>query len=1080
MKWRLGIDLGSNSLGWAAVELADHDGGLMPSNLLDCGVRISSDGRNPKDKQSNAAKRRGPRSARKNRDRGKRRQHKLMRELVQFGLMPSDAAERKALEGGGNSTLVDTDPWILRARGLDEALTPHQFGRALFHLHQRRGFKSNRKIDRGNAESGKVHEATQRTQDKLAADGARTLGELFGRPRLETVEQNKGLAKGERQPQPLARVRKSGTGAKWQYDYYPTRNLILDEFDQLWNAQKMHFPTLLTDAAYLRLRDTIEWQHPLKSPPVGRCTLIPTEKRAARAMPSVQRARILQEVNALCVTPAGQAKIPLTPAQRNLISDRLLHPTSKTARVSFDQMRRMKELSIYDSFNTESDKRKYLTGDETAARLMQKDCWGPSWFDLDLEDQDMIVDRLLNEQDPVILVGWLGERYNIEEERAHEIANCHLPDGYGNLCKQAIDAILPYLDHDGLVFSDAVARAGLGSHSQFATGEVFDTALPYYGVVLERSVAFGTGKPEDPDEKRYGKIANPTVHVALNQLRVVVNDLLKRFGPPEQIVVEMARDLPLSAKGRNELEARQKQNQDANDKRRKELEHLGVANTYDNRMRLRLYEELEPLGKRCVFSGEQIALSDLFTAQVEIEHILPFSRTFDDSFSNKTLSLRKANRDKANRTPHEAFGHTPAGYNWEEISKRSAELSPAKRWRFGPDAMARFESEEGGFLARQLTDTQHISRVAKAYLEAIYGGQGYDGSSNHVWVVTGRLTADLRWTWGLDSVLHGHNLPASAAQKKNRDDHRHHAIDAIIVACTDRSQLKAAADQARSHERQYDDRLLADLPPPWPSFRDDVAEKVRGLIVSHKPDHGIQDAMHNDTAYGLLKSEAGVPDKRGVRTLVTRKPLDGDAFRTSADLEKICDEVVRQKLLSATAGLSGQAFKTALVDAGRIMRPPVYRLRVHDRQSVVLIHDREGVAYKGYKGDGNYCYDIWLDETGKWTGEVISTFDAYQLSRQNKDWWKYLVGRNGQTLLMRLRKGDMLKINYEDCEMIVRVAKFTTGAISLSEHFQANVDARVRDKQNDLKYISKTPGSLQKSLAKRVTVSPSGHVKTYN
>ena len=107
MAWRLGIDLGTNSLGWAALELAQLDGDWRPTGLMDSGVRIFSDGRNPKDKQSNAVKRREPRSARKNRDRGKRRATRLMRQLVEFDLMPEDLAERKKLEGGKNVSQAD-------------------------------------------------------------------------------------------------------------------------------------------------------------------------------------------------------------------------------------------------------------------------------------------------------------------------------------------------------------------------------------------------------------------------------------------------------------------------------------------------------------------------------------------------------------------------------------------------------------------------------------------------------------------------------------------------------------------------------------------------------------------------------------------------------------------------------------------------------------------------------------------------------------------------------------------------------------------------------------------------------------
>jgi len=947
-----------------------------------------------------------------------------------------------------------------------------------------------------------------RTRQRLAAQGARTLGELFGRPRLDAVKHNETTPKGSRLAQPLARVRKSGEGAKWQYDYYPTREMILDEFDQIWDAQKQYHPDIVTDEARKDLRDTIEWQHPLKSPPVGKCTFIAelqlmgyggdgsgsdedVEKRkklerAPKALPSSQRSRIFQEVNALRVGALVDTKILLTLEQRDLVAASLLHPTNQKATRTFNQIRKILGLTEYDNFNTESEKRTGLTGDETAARLMHEDRWGPSWLDLDLATQDEIVTKLIDEEREEALVAYLSEVHGLDKERALRVADCPLVAGYGNLSKLALDRILPHLEEDVTVYSDAALQAGFDSHSQFGTGEVFDEALPYYGYILERSVAFGTGDPKHADEKRFGKVANPTVHVALNQIRSVINDLMKRFGPPEQIVLELARDLPLSAKGKSELESKQKENQQANERRRALLiEEFRQPDNYNNRMRLRLYEELEALGKRCVYTGEQIGAHNLFAPEVEIEHILPFSRTFDDSFSNKTLSMRHANRDKGNKTPFEAFGHSPDDYDWEEISKRADKLHGSKAWRFAPDAMERYEKEEGGFLARQLTDTQYISRLAKAYVAAIYGGDGHKGYRNNVWVITGRLTADLRWNWGLDSVLRGHNEEISETQKKNRNDHRHHAIDAIVIACTDRSMLQRAAKQAKKQEETSDDRLLAGLKEPWGEkgeFRTDVENSVRKIVVSHKPDHGIEGAMHNDTAYGIPKGKKGRPDKKGVRTVVTRKPLDGDSFKSPKDLEKIRDDDIKLKFLEVTQGLSGKDFKTALLTAAKTMSPPVKRIRIKENLKVIPFKDRSGKDYKAYKGDGNYCYDIWVNEKGKWTGEVISSFEAYQLSRNDPKWWRKPVTRSGQKLLMRLRKNDYLQVEHDEKIMIVQVNQVTPGKVIMSEHREANVDARTRKKyegDDPLKYIFKSPSSLQKSKAKRVTVSPSGVVKIY-
>jgi CRISPR-associated endonuclease Csn1 len=1072
MSWRLGLDFGTNSIGWSSFELENE----RPVALNDAGVRIFSDGRNPKDKQSNAVKRREPRAARRNRDRAQNRQACLMRELIEYGLMPSDELARKALEGGKGVAQHEFDPWILRTRALHESITPHQMGRIIFHLGQRRGFKSNRKTDKADSDKGKVKDAIKRTQQSLAEQNARTIGEFFGRNRLENAKANAVTAKGERAPQPLARVRKSGDGAKWQYDYYPTRELILDEFNQIWAKQQEFYPDILIKETYKIIRKTLEFQRPLKAPPVGKCTLLPSEPRAAKALPLSQRSRIFQEVNALRIRPVGMAEKELTLEQRNRITDRLLNPTNRTAKLSFDQIRKLMGLSSQDKFSIESEKRKDIDADKTAAVLMQEDRWGKAWFELTSDVQNEIVSRLIDEEDPKALVSWLTEHFGLPEDKAERIADAPIPDGYGSLSRAAIDAIQPHLEANVMLYHEAVAIAGLGDHSNFSTGELFDRGLPYYGKVLERSVAFRSGEEHHTDEQRYGKIANPTVHVALNQIRAVVNDLIARFGAPDEIVVEVSRDLPLSAKGKTELENKQRDNQKANEARVKTLQEQHIPNNYENRLRLRLYTEMEALGKRCVFSGEQISLEDLFTSDIQIEHLLPKSKTFDDGISNLILCKRSANIEKANRSPFEAFGHSPPGYSWEDISTRASALPDSKRWRFGPDAMAKF-AEESDFLARQLTDTRYVARLAKAYLENIYGGAPKAGGKQHVWVVPGRLTADLRWQWGLDSVLRGHNEEASEAQKKNRSDHRHHAIDAIVIGLTDRGMVKAASDAAKmNHDKGM--RLFDGLQEPWANFRDDVRTVLEKVVISHKPDHGYQGAMHNDTAYGLIKGQDGEPDKRGARTVVTRKPLDG-GFEKSDELEAIRDELIRAELLDATQGLTGSEFKAALVAAGEAMQPPVRRVRITLKSNVIPIHDKKtGAAYKAYKGDSNYCYDIWLDTKGKWTGEVVSTFAAYQRAQKDANWWQKPVSSEGHALIMRLRKSDMLQIEYEGKMIVVQVYKFSDGKINMAEHFESDVSNRVKTLKT-LKDIQKAPSALQSAKAQRVTVSPSGKIKHY-
>ncbi|MBT5896175.1 MAG: type II CRISPR RNA-guided endonuclease Cas9 [Rhodospirillaceae bacterium] len=956
--------------------------------------------------------------------------------------MPEERSRRQALE--------KIDPWRLRVEGLDRELSLHELGRALFHLAQRRGFRSNRKTDGGaDDESGKIKSAAASVRDAMGEAGARTLGEFLARPRLRDP------AKQHDHP---VRARLVGSGAKAAYEFYPTREMILNEFDRIWASQKYLHGGTLDDAARDELRDILAYQRNLKPQSVGKCALEPDKQRAPRALPTVQRFRIYQEINHLRYRLPGQAEAELTLEQRDLLVQRALG----AGQLKFDTIRTALKLPADTHINFESQQRKHLDGDKTGAVMASKKYWGKTWRDLDLDIQTEVIERLLSEEDEERLVSWLAGHHQLTDDTARAVSNAILPDGHGALCRRATEKILAALKDGIVTYDQAVLLAGYASHSQLDfDGEVFDRKLPYYGEVLERHVAFGSGEPADPVEVRLGKIANPTVHVALNQIRHVVNGLIKRFGPPAEIVVEVARDLPLSAQGRRDLEREQKTNREANDLRRAELARLNQRDSYDNRLRLRLWEELnpdDPLGRRCPYTGTQISLQRLFDAEVEVEHILPLSRTLDDSPGNKTLSMLGANRIKGQQTPYEAFSDSPENYVWEDIAARGATLPGNKAWRFGPDAMHRFDNEERDFLARQLTDTRYIARLARTYL--LHTGAD-------VWVTPGRLTSDLRWAWGLNSLLAGHNEEEAAAAAKNRDDHRHHVIDAIVIALTDRSLLGRVARAAGQAEERLDNRYLADLAAPWPDFRAHVRDVLENLVVSHKKDHGVQGALHNDTAYGVV--EAG--EKGGPSLVVHRVPLE--SLTSAKKVQAIRDDYTREYLLMETDGLSGKDFTTALLAAGKSMQPPLRKVRICETISVNPITDAEGTVYKAYKRDSNYCYDIFSNEKGRWDGVIISSFDANQPGfRPNAK-----TGRNGQALIMRLRINDMLAIEEDSKRRIMRVVKLSKGKITLAEHFEGgslkNRDAEDGDPFN---YRTLAPSGLRLIRARTVHVDPSGRL----
>ncbi len=260
---------------------------------------------------------------------------------------------------------------------------------------------------------------------------------------------------------------------------------------------------------------------------------------------------------------------------------------------------------------------------------------------------------------------------------------------------------------------------------------------------------------------------------------------------------------------------------------------------------------------------------------------------------------------------------------------------------------------------------------------------------------------------------------------------------------------------------------------PIKRYRRSAEDRLGKLIVSHKPDHGFQDAMHNDTAYGIT----GQRDERKQMILVTRKPLDSVEPNRIAD---IVDPIIRKHLAYATEGLSGTAYKTAIVEAGRKMRPPVYRVRLtepmKDSSYVTIEHGKNKEHAKAYKGDGNYCYDIFVGAKGKWDGEVVTTFEAYQRAQKNPEWWRYMERRDGAPLIMRIRKGDMLEIDDANGERIcVVVYKFSKGKVNMAAHQEANASARIRSKE--LVGFQMAPASLERARAKPVTVSPAGRVR---
>ena len=1023
---RLGLDLGTNSIGWALYRL---DGDGEPDKLIDGGVLIHQDGRNPQSRASNAAERREKRGPRRNRDRMLRRRRRVAHLLHDLDLLPANEDER--------SVLRKLDPMQLRAEALDRQLTPHELGRVLLSFADRRGFKSNRKADGG--EDGKIREDTGELRRRMAQSGARTLGDYLWRRRRQGKTIRARLGNG----------------------LYPDRAMIEHELGAIRKAQAPHHPQI-TDYDWADdengIIPTLLFQRELRPVERGSCTLIPSEERAYKAYPVFQEFRIWQEVLNLEVAQPGQGFQPLGPADRSRVAAKLKSVKSQR----FDQLFPEARVNLATAARTSLD------GDQTAAVLGASKRFGKrAWTALGIERQQQIVERLLESEDHAETVGWLKDEFGLDERAADAVASAPLPAGTSHLSKAAIKRLLPYMRDEGLPYDKAVAEAGLGHHSDLRDDGKADR-LPYYGAVLERDVVGGR---EDgrTDVERYGRIANPTVHIALGQVRRLFNAIADQHGKPDEVVVELARDLKQSRLDRERGLKENARNRERNE-RLTEIagKALGGAEPTAHQMRkLRLWEEQGPPNARvCPFTGETLSIGRVLSDETEIEHILPFSKSLDDSMANTVLAMRSANREKGRKTPYEAWGTTdPERY--AQILARADALPANKQWRFRENAMERLR-EQGGFLGRQLNDTRYLSRVTRIYLQCAV-------HPDRVRVTPGRLTAMLRVAWGLNSLL-------SDTDQKERSDHRHHLVDAVVVGMTSQALLqKVAQDSARAVD-DLGERVAKAVEDPWEGFRDDVKALVNRVVVRHRPDHFTvrndkqqrrragrdvtSGGLHNDTAYGIVDG----PDDKGMMTLVETKPLESLAPNK---LDTIRDRALQQRLRelwqSINAGEGKPAEKWQRFAQRAQERYGVRRVRVLLRlgeDSLAFIRDKSGRKYKAYKTHGNAFMDVWLLPNGKTTGETVTRFAAHQPDFRSEVKKKCPTAKK----LVRLHINDMIAVGEGEERRIMRVLKLSGQRIEAVDHAAGG-------KAENLSVYRKSAGQVIQAGLRKVSVDVLGRVR---
>lgn len=829
-----------------------------------------------------------------------------------------------------------------------------------------------------DAEEGAFKADISRLRDTIRAKGFRSLGEYLASLDRHDCKRNRD-------------------GQHLRTD----RQMYREELALIF-SQQAQYHGVLSDQTQAHIEDIIFHQRPLKlkKDRVGKCSLESGSKRCAVARLEYQRFRYLQDINNL------QYLSPYTDRWESLSTEdrgKLATLFDKKASIPFAGIRKALGLDKKMEFNLETGVKK-LRGNTTACAIRQV---YPAWDTLDASQQQEMVEDLLSIRKKSALKTRLINHWGLSGEDAVHLCMVELEPEYGNVSLKAIRKLLPFLE-EGKIYSDARVSAGYG----------------YEKTVDE--VARKLGRPPE--------LPNPIVNKALHELKRVVNALIAEYGKPDVIRIEMARDLEMNTKRYKTFVSQQKKNTKANDKavevfqdEAKKHPSLGLSKypSRDQKLRYRLWEDQNHC---CAYSGQMISRGALFSADVEVDHIIPYSQSLDDSYMNKVVCFARENHFKGQRTPVDAFGGSEE--KWHQITRALANWGktfPSKRKRF----YTKGEELEKDFIGSQLTDTRYIAREAGNYLEKL----GCD-----ITFTRGVMTSWLRRQWELNDLIGKTDL-------KERSDHRHHTIDAVVTACIDRSLYNALAKQAKSLEREHSRLSMNDLyfDPPIEAIKDQLRERLEKLIVSHVPQRKITGAYHEDTGVGYIE---------GVGT-VYRKRLSPDF--TSKNARNIIDDTVRELVLAHIQQHGGKS-KTAFAEGFKLYhrdgKTPIKRVRVVQSKttrdkldnSKLAIKDKTGEAFKWHAYGNTHHVEILRhrNKPNKYLSCFVTTMEAAR-RRPAKKGEKYSLIKTDHgadwEFLMALHINDLVEVEVDGRPGVYRVQKLEMDGnrITLRTHAAATI-----------------------------------------
>ena len=934
LRYTLGLDIGIASVGWAVLE-NNIDG--EPIKIERLGVRIFDKAEHPKTGASLAEPRREARGQRRTIRRKRHRKDRIKQLIQQNGIMT-----RVEMAEMFEHSQFETSVYELRVQALERALTKQEFVRVLIHLAQRRGYKSNSKSEEAkDKENGKVKSAISENKQCMEENGYRTIGEMLLNDDRFWEDNPDGT--------------KIFVPHNHPDDYRTTveRSMVEDEIRLIFSQQRALGASYVTaefEEAYLEIwgsQRNFDEGPGGKSPyggnmiekMLGHCTFEKDEPRAAKGSYSAEYFRLLQDVNHLRLVKNNGESNALTAEQKQIYIDLVM----KSATASYAQLRKKLELSNDISFNM------LRYGSDEIGKVERKKLGHMKFYHemrkaLNTVQKDAISTVSWEQRDEIARILLC---YKSDDKRKAQLEKLDIPHEFipalltlstsktAHLSAKALRKLIPYLEKD-MTYAEACKEV-YGEHKSSITKK---NKLSLFDI--------------EP-------INNPVVRRAVSQTIRVINAVVREYGAPEVVRVELAREMGKPYDVRTQITKKQEANAKKNEEVKQKIREIkGLEPTGQDIVKFKLFQDQKGV---CLYSGQSLDMTRLFEAgYVDVDHIIPYSISFDDSYTNKVLVRSPENRQKGNRIPADYFKSDPARWQRFETLVNTRVHNWKKKRNLLTQALS--EEQKNGFKQRNLVDTQYIARVM------------YNLINDHLqFAETGKYDKKRR-TQAVNGAITAHVRKRLGIQKIREDGDLHHAVDAAVVACVSPGMIQKVTQYTKHREcirktkegyldtetgelmtrEAYDAKYSPRFPAPWERFRQelearlsdnpaeeiarlhlatyDSEEEIKPVFVSRKQTHKISGAAHEATIRSAKKPGGSISKKPLTSLSLNKKTGEIEGYY-APESDRLLYEALKKRLEEFDGNEAfAEPFYKPKCDGTR--GPLVKKVKIYEKKTITV------------------------------------------------------------------------------------------------------------------------------------------------